>query len=155
MTTVAGRISQCRWLPGAIALLTAWLVGVSPAAEEAGEVIQGFTVPDYDSEGNLRSELLGDRAVMLPSDLVRIENLEIRFYSEGKLTMRVMAPECIYDRKHKEARSEGPVRIALENMIVTGKGFRWSQGKQRLEIFSSSKVVLKGVGEEITERGRQ
>ena len=144
-----------RWLPAAVALLTVCMAADTPAAEETGEVIQGFTVPDYDREGNLKSELLGERAAMLPSGLVRIENLEIRFYSEGKVTMRVTAPECIYDREHKEARSEGPVRIALENMIVTGKGFRWSQDNQRLEIFSSSKVVLKGVRGEIAERGKR
>lgn len=137
-TGSAGR-AVCRVMAGLL------VGGICLAADEAVELIQNFTVPDYDAAGNLKSELVGDRAEMLEGDLVRVSNLKIRFYSHGQVTMTVSAPECIYDRKKKQARSDGPVRIALENMVVTGTGFLWEQDEERLEIYQSAKVVLKGV----------
>ena len=128
---------------------------VLPAAESDVEVIQGFTVPDYDREGRLKSELTGDRAEILPDHRVRVINLTIKFYSKGEVTMTVNSPECVYDRRRKVVESEAPVRISLKNMVVTGRGFRWSQGRERLEIFHSSRVVLKGVRSDVITKGKK
>ena len=107
--------------------------------------LTGFSVPEYDENGNMTSQLFGDYAEFLPDGIVRITNLKIEFYDDGEVHMRVTAPECVYDQNTKQAESDSSVRIARDNMVVTGVGFIWVAGKEYLEIRSDAKVVLKNV----------
>lgn len=107
--------------------------------------LTGFNVPEYDKNGNMTSRLFGDYAEFLPDGIVRITNLKIEFYADGKVHMRVTAPECVYNQGTKQAESDSSVRIARDNMVVTGVGFKWAAGREYLEIHSEAKVVLKNV----------
>lgn len=120
------------------------MAGGGAAQTEPVQTLAGFRVPEYDRDGALKSELFGDLAQLTPDGCVRITNLRIDFFRDRRLEMRVTAPECRYDEKRKEAESEGPVKIARPNMVVTGVGFAWKAAKERLEIFRDAKVVLKG-----------
>ncbi|MBN1269020.1 MAG: hypothetical protein JXB04_05490 [Kiritimatiellae bacterium] len=113
------------------------------AAGEEAPTLTGFRVPEYDQDGKLNSELFGDLAQFQPDGIVKISNLRIDFYKGTGVEMRVTAPECNYNEKKKEAESDSSVRIARDNMVVTGVGFVWKAGRERLEIFNEAKVVLK------------
>jgi hypothetical protein len=52
----------------------------------------------------------------------------------------------MYDRTTNNAESDGRVRMARENMIVTGEGFSWNADDGLFRIFNDAKVVLSGVG---------
>lgn len=108
-----------------------------------------FSVPEYDADGNMASELLGDYADILPDGLVRIRNLRIDSYKDNQVDMSITSPECEYREKEKMASSDADVRIARENMVVTGSGFSWSAGEDRLIIKSKVKVVLKNVRNQV------
>ncbi len=119
----------------------------------AGQRISGFEVPEFDSEMRLKSKLFGDFAVIMPDGRVDITNMMIEFYSEDRdVEMRVTSPECTYDRNSSDVRSDSDIRIARENMIITGKGFFWSAEDGRFEIFNDTRVLLKDLGEGI-EKG--
>jgi hypothetical protein len=104
-----------------------------------------FSVPEYDQQGNMVSELKGDYADILPDGRVRIRNLRIDSYRDNEIDMSITAPECEYSESDKTAHSDSDVRIARDNMVVTGQGFSWRSSDERLVIRSNVKVVLKNV----------
>lgn len=107
-------------------------------------VIKGFSVPEFDREGNMTSMLFGDLAEFLPGGEIKITNLKIEFYDEPEaVSMTVFAPECVYAEKKKQAESDGSVRIVRDSMIVTGVGFDWMAEKEKMVIHSEARVVLK------------
>lgn len=128
------------------AILALGLVACGALAEEEVQTIAGFSVPEYDEENNMTSQLFGDLAEFLPDGDVKITNLRIESYDDdGEVGMVVTSPKCTYKRDTKKAESDDSVRITRGNMVVTGKGFEWYAKKERLKIDSNAKVVLKDV----------
>ena len=111
------------------------------------QVITGFRVPEYDDQGRLKSQLFGDYAQIPTTGPIEVHQLKYEFYDETgtQSEMRITAPLCFYDRDHGEANSAGPVRIAREDMVVTGVGFNFNRISERMVIHSQVKVVLKGM----------
>ncbi|MDD4736247.1 MAG: LPS export ABC transporter periplasmic protein LptC [Kiritimatiellae bacterium] len=108
-----------------------------------------FSVPEYDAEGNLASELMGDYADILPNGNVRVRNLRIDSYKDNEVDMSITSPECEYYENEKTASSDADVRIARDNMVVTGSGFSWNAAENRLVIKSNVKVVLKNARNQV------
>ncbi len=117
--------------------------------------VTGFRVPSYDAKNNLTSQMFGDTAIILPDGRVDITELRMEFYSgttsNRQTEMRVTSPRCVYNRNSGSATSDAPVRIARDNMVVTGNGFEWNNKDQRLVILRDSKVVLKEAQRSIEE----
>ena len=117
--------------------------------------ITGFRVPSYDDKNNMTSQMFGDAAVILPDGRVNITELRMEFYSgtasNRQTEMRVNSPRCVYNRNSGSATSDAPVRLARDNMVVTGTGFEWNNRRQRLVIFQDAKVVLKEAGKNLEE----
>ena len=113
------------------------------------QTVSGFRVPDYDDKGNLKSELFGDYAKVLPDGVIEITQLKIDVYNKGAVDMTITAPKCAYNQKEGAAKSDSDVRISRENMVVTGTGFTWTGQNERFEILSKAKVVLKGASQQI------
>ena len=117
--------------------------------------ITGFRVPSYDDKNNLTSQMFGDAAMILPDGRVDITELRMEFYSgtasNRQTEMRVNSPRCVYNRNSGSATSDAPVRLARDNMVITGTGFEWNNRKQRLVIFQDAKVVLKEAGKNLEE----
>jgi hypothetical protein len=127
-------------------------------AEPTNEVqtLSGFRVPTYDEQGVMTSQMFGDFAKVLPDGMVEITALRMEFYenqaaAEQKAQMVVTSPMCFYNRGKGQAFSDASVRIARENMIVTGTGFKWNSEDERLKILKNAKVVLKGVERAMTK----
>ena len=131
-----------RWLGMALVLGAACAVLV--CAQEV-DTLEGFSVPEFNKNGEMTSQLFGDFAEFLPGGLVKISNLKIEFYDEKKdeVEMRVKAPKCEYYEREKKAESDSSVRIERKKMVVTGVGFTWYSKDERLEIRNNAKVVLK------------
>ncbi|TAN39210.1 MAG: hypothetical protein EPN23_00365 [Verrucomicrobia bacterium] len=111
------------------------------------QVITGFRVPEYDDQGRLKSQLFGDYAKIPTAGPIEVHQLKYEFYNESgtQTDMRITAPLCFYDREHGEANSDGSVRIAREDMVITGVGFNFSRNTERMVIHNQVKVVLKGM----------
>ena len=133
-----------------LALLLAF--GVAGWAEDSSmQTVAGFRVPEYDENNQLKSQLFGDFAKVLPDGIIEITQLKIDFYSEGKVEMTVTSPQCTYKQKEGKAESEAAVRITREDMVVTGKGFAWNGRDEKFQIFKEAKVVLKGARKQMAE----
>jgi len=132
--------------PGLALALVLWmaLAAGSGAAEDEAQTVAGFRVPEYDENNQLKSQLFGDFAKVLPDGVIEITQLKIDFYSGGEVEMTVTSPRCTYRQKEARAESDADVRITREDMVVTGRGFAWNGRNETFEIFKEAKVVLKG-----------
>lgn len=133
--------SMNRWMAAAVLGIALSAAGQDEAPVQT---VNGFIVPQYDEENNLKSKLFGDYAEVLPDGIIRITQLKIDFYSGTNVEMTVTAPKCQYRQKEGVAESDGDVRIAREKMVVTGVGFVWNNTEEKCRIGSNVKVVLKG-----------
>lgn len=151
-------MTRAAWGAAALAVVALAWATAQPADES--QTVSGFRVPSIDKDGNLTSQLFGDSARILANGLVDIAELRMEFYAKGsvmtnrQIDMRVTSPRCVYSRNSGVATSDAPVRIARDNMVVTGTGFRWVGSEERLEIFSEAKVVLKDIKRNINPEAK-
>lgn len=124
------------------------------AQEDDIPEVSGFRVPEFDEQGNKKSEMTGAFARMNSDGVFEITELRIEFYEEDKVTVVVEAPKCLYDQKNGTAKSDSSVRMARENMLVTGEGFTYDRVGGRFEIFHNAKVVFKGVEKQMKVGGQ-
>jgi hypothetical protein len=108
------------------------------------QVAKKVRYPEYDAQGQLKFEVMGDEAQVLPDGLIHVVNLKLVFYEEGRVMMRVTASECFLDRVKQIAASTSDVCVARSDMVLTGIGyeFMWENNQCRLNIVSQTKVVL-------------
>ncbi len=130
------------WLKaGALAV---WLSG-SVFAQEAGQEISGFRVPEYDENGVMTSQLFGDHAEFAPGGIVKITTLRIEFYKAGEMFMEVASPWCFYNQKAQTASSDAPIRADMEGTHLTGMGFDMDSASRTVHVHNDSKVVVEDV----------
>ncbi len=128
------------WL---VCLATAGLGLAAVGQIKRGEVIYNFRVPDYDEQGAVKSQLEGETAYMLSSDVVEVTNLKIDLYKQGVVETRVTAPQCLYQMSTRSAASKGPIRIARGNIVISGADFIWDAEDQRFFIQTNARVVIR------------
>lgn len=148
-TTIVGRLSAGRgmtWRRFRMAVALALWGAATAVAQttDIGQTVTGFRMPNYDEQNNLKSVLFGDFARVRPDGLIEITNLKIDFYEEGRVNMTVTSPQCLFNRAESTARSDGPVRIQRDNLLITGTGFWWSAREERFEIYAQSRVEIRG-----------
>ena len=121
-------------------------VWVGSAQNADQQVITGFRVPEYDDQGRMKNQLFGDYAKIPTAGPIEVHQLKYEIYGEStQAETRITAPLCFYDREQGEAHSDGAVRIAREDMVITGVGFNFDRRSERMVIHNQVKVVLKGV----------
>ncbi|MBU4200878.1 MAG: hypothetical protein KKE37_12190 [Verrucomicrobia bacterium] len=133
--------------------ILAGIIAVSAVAagdplDLGSQIAKKIRYPDYDDKGQLKFEVLGDEAQVRPDGLIRIVNLKLIFYEEGRVVTEVTAPECLLDRIKRIAASTSDVCVARSEMVLTGRGyeFTWVNNKGHLEIHNQARVVLKRGG---------
>lgn len=112
------------------------------AAQESGEAIQGFRLPEYDEQGQLKQQLYGRTATFLEDGIIQLTGLKIEIFNKGQVSARVYSPLCAYDQKRKRAASKQHVRIVTEKAVLTGDGFAWNGENEQFQIFKNAKLTL-------------
>ena len=129
-----------------------WVAWAQNADFQSGT---GVRIPEYDEQGHLKSLMFCDLVKSLPDGNIEITGLKVEFYEGTQVTMRVMAPLCIFDRARNTAQSEGPagtsVAVGRGRMVVTGTGFLFNNKDERFKILKDVKVVLKGGRRELNQ----
>jgi len=117
---------------------------------ERGMEVAGVRAPYYDEEGNLKAQLYGGHAKILDGGVADVTNLRIDVFEDRKVYMSIFAPRCF--TKMEEGRdgkkmlsvySEGDVLIDMDQMTITGRGFRFTSKENKFEILHDSKVLVK------------
>jgi lipopolysaccharide export system protein LptC len=113
--------------------------------------INDFRIPEFDANGVLKSEIFGQKAKILPENKIRITGLQIILYkkrlvasSSNEVDAVLTSEHCTIDQKSKDAFSNAEMKIVRENVVITGKGFRWSAVNQRIEILNNFYMVMTG-----------
>ncbi len=115
-------------------------------------VVKKLRYPEYDAQGKLRFELMGDEATIRGDGMIQIVNLVLVFYEEGQAVMKVTSPSCLFDRENQTAVSTSRVSVARSEIELTGRGFEWSGKGGGFRILDQARVVLKtGHGQDETE----
>lgn len=116
---------------------------------ETGSEVAGVRVPYYDDEGNLKAELYGEHVKFLEDGVAEVTNIRIDVFEQGEVFMTVFAPQC-YTRvieqggaKILSVESDGDVLIDMEQMTISGHGFRFNSENNRFDILSEAKVLVK------------
>lgn len=122
--------------------LLAGLLGGVVAAQEPGQEISGFRVPEYDENGEMTSQLFGDHAEFESAGVVKITTLRVEFYKEDKMFMEVGSPWCFYNQEEQKAHSDAPLRADMDNMQLTGMGFKMDSASRTVHVLRDSKVVV-------------
>lgn len=91
-------------------------------------------------------EVSGDKAQILSQGLIKIANLRMTFYEEGKTVMHVTTPLCFFDRIKRTAASTADVCVTRSEIIVTGRDFNWNEKDGRISINKNTRVILPKAG---------
>lgn len=116
---------------------------------ETGMEVAGVRAPYYDDNGELKAQLYGGHAKVLEGGVADVTNLRIDVYQDGEVFMTIFAPRCFTkiddsgDTKILVVESEGEVLIDMEQMTVSGRGFRFTSAENKFEIKHDSKVLVK------------
>ena len=105
--------------------------------------LQGFTVPEYNADGQLVWQMFGETArVELVGGKVEVHGMRLELYQKGSLDATMRSPVCLFDRAAKTASSDEPVEIVSTNMVVTGKGFEWNSNDNRMRIRNDATMTI-------------
>ncbi|HEY5652948.1 MAG TPA: hypothetical protein VIR63_01090, partial [Pontiella sp.] len=116
---------------------------------ETGMEVAGIRAPHYDKDGNLQAQLYGGRARIIEGGVTDVTNLRIDVFRDDVVFMTIFAPQCFTEIKESGedrelvAYSDGEVLIDMDQMTISGKGFRFSSEENRFEILHNSKVLVK------------
>ena len=116
---------------------------------ETGMEVAGVRAPYYDDEGNLQAQLYGGYAKVLEGGVADVTNLRIDIFEDKKVLMSIFAPQCytqieeLDGQKTLTVYSDGYVLIDMDEMTISGKGFRFTSEQNQFEILHDSKVLVK------------
>lgn len=113
--------------------------------------INDFRIPEFDANGMLKSEIFGQKARILAENKIKITGLQIIMYKKRDASMAtneidavLSSDHCTVDQKTRNAFSNADMKIVRDNVVITGKGFRWTAGSQRIEILNNFHMVMTG-----------
>jgi len=135
-------------LSSTLGLLLALVLGASGSDDLLGQSIRKFRYPSYDVQGQLKMEVAGDTAQVMPNSLIRITNLKMTFYEDGKMTMTIVTPVCFYDRINQTASSDAAVTVTRPEIIINGTGFDWSEKGGFISVRNNTRVLLRRSGQQ-------
>jgi hypothetical protein len=123
------------WLCGA-------LIVVGVLAVVAQEPMENLRIPlSHYPGGELKTELMAERAEVPPDGRIAAYGLILRaFLEDGSLEMEIKAEDCVCDRLGQVASSTNAVSLVRGPVTVTGEGFSWSGGDEKITITRNARV---------------
>ncbi|MEI6971410.1 MAG: hypothetical protein WCL44_07805 [bacterium] len=130
----------CAISGAAAAAMTVFAQVVVPQGMQADR----FKYPLRDAKTGLKTaEIVGDSWSGSPDGSVLIKGLHLSLYSSDERTnAMVEAAECRCRLDTQTAESDSDVRIEANNLIVTGRGFKWSATDRIMRIRSRVRVEV-------------
>jgi lipopolysaccharide export system protein LptA len=112
-------------------------------------------VPEYDDQGVMTSQLFGDRAEMQGGGEIKITGLRVEVYKDGETMATVTAPHCFYNQKTKEAHSDAPIAVDLEQLALRGRGFVLKSEDNSVRVFDECVVTIKDLMGQVNAEAAQ
>lgn len=115
-----------------------------PKTSPATGYIEKFEVPERDKLGNLKWKMMGDKAQLHENGSILVFNMRAEFYSSNVVQLVFTSPVCLVDRQTNTGRTDAPVRLEHDNIVVTGTGADWAAATSSFVIHSNVQVVITG-----------
>lgn len=128
-------------------MLAGGVLAAAGAAELQTQTLKVVHYPVYDAQGQIKFDVTGDEAKIRPDGLIQITNLKMTFYEDGKVTMQIVTPECLFDRVKSVAVSTAEVCVSRAEIVLTGKGFEWHANEECISVHERSKVVIRNTAD--------
>ena len=108
----------------------------------AQEPMEDLRIPlEHYPSGELKTELFASRAEIPPDGSIVAFGLVLKSFAEtGELEMEIKADDCICDRVGQVASSSNHVSLTRGEIQVSGDGFSWQGGEEKLKILSNARV---------------
>ncbi|QTN33047.1 hypothetical protein HZ994_12215 [Akkermansiaceae bacterium] len=92
-----------------------------------GSVLKGVLLPRYDSQRNLSGDLLTETMTLVNPELVKGENVLIRFYNPDRsLRGKVKLRSALFDQVKSLLTAEEEVEITNDRLIARGSGLAYA-----------------------------
>ncbi len=106
--------------------------------------IEKFEVPERDEQGNLKWKLMGDKALFNEDGSMTVFNMRAEFFTSNRVALVFTTPVCQLDRANKRGHTDAPVRLARDNVVMTGTGADWDADTASFMVHSNVQVVITG-----------
>ena len=138
MRAQTDRLGSLLWVMLAVSVLA---LGQARGQQET--VIVDFRIPEYDAQGRMKSQIMGDRARVLTNGSIVVTNVRLELYRDGTLDVTVTSPTCVYDRNANTVASDDKVRLESRQAVITGVGLRWNRNEERAVILDQARVEIR------------
>jgi hypothetical protein len=141
------RWTRPAWLLLVLGVLSSSLLWVG-AQPQIGGRGKDISLPGYDSQNRISSQLFAKEAVPKGGSLTELTGVRAETYSYDKgvkiTNLIVNATNSIYDNKLKIATSDKPVAAQTGdgNLKLSGVGFRYEQADSKLVLSNQVKAVI-------------
>lgn len=131
---------RCVWIYACIALMSLLPASLLPAQEP----IEDLRVPmEYYPDGTLKSELLAERAEVLPDETIAASGIVFRVFSTNNVVdMTLKAVDALCRREQQSATSEKAVSMQRGDLTITGEGFVWNGTAGTLLIRRQARITF-------------
>jgi lipopolysaccharide export system protein LptC len=128
---------------GSLALGTYWLVRTAPAVQDGTSAavvaqgpdyyLQGFVMRSFDAQGQLRTEVTGDRATHFPDKkAIAIDNIRIKNVDSAGRVSTATARTGLTDDAQTQVELQGQARV-VRDAYVDAKGLAQERAEYRSE----------------------
>ena len=107
-----------------------------------GSIIRGFELPQTDADGNVKSKIRGDEALIISANEIRIKGLTIELFNEGQAGTVITAPECVFWKMENKLTTDHLIKIKRQGMTLTAKGMDWHLADSRGNFRNQVRVVV-------------
>ena len=106
------------------------------------QAIEDLRLPlEFYADGTLKSELFAERAHVQPDTTIAASGIVFRvFDTNGMVDLTITAQDAECSREQQAGWSDKSVSIQKGDMLVTGKGFKWSGSDGTMRILRQARV---------------
>lgn len=109
--------------------------------------VLSFQAPQYDTNGVKTAMLTGKKAIVYPDRTTEISEVGLDVFRKGSTNadLKVTSPKCFYNPLNNIAISEDSIRMARDNMVITGSNYIINAKEDRMQINHDVKIVFFGM----------
>ncbi|MGF1678492.1 MAG: hypothetical protein ACFCUX_04785 [Candidatus Methylacidiphilales bacterium] len=108
-----------------------------------GSIIKKFELPQRDKEGNLLLTILGREATVISRNRIKVDDLKIELYRNGKTESTIQSPVCDYWREEEKLTTESGVTVTHPEFTLTSRKMEWELRESRGDFKDQVRLEIK------------
>lgn len=108
-----------------------------------GSIIKNFKRPIRDSKGNLRLQIIGEEAMVIRQNRIKVSGLKIEFYKDKEVDMEITSDESDWWPVEKRLTTSKGIHIKHPTLQVTSNSMEWDMDAESGVFKDNVKVLIK------------